>query len=132
MTALGIVVYEGSIEDIQLGTDDVINGIVTLRKRLDTDVMSQSTAEEGGPPRPVSTVEITSETEAREFISCRTLLMCSAPDQCDVDLFSAVKDCGLVFDGGIVVDKVGQIIAKLIVSHHFSNEYILVTELPNC
>lgn len=40
-----------------------------------------------------------------EFIECCTLICCSNL-QCDVDMFTAVNECGLVFDGGLVVNEV--------------------------
>lgn len=33
-------------------------------------------------------------------------LLCSGAKYCDSDVFTAVNDCGIVFDGGMVVDKV--------------------------
>ena len=103
---LNIAIYQGVVEDLSLGEEDgVVTGVVLRRKRLDTDVLSTSSGDDGVKPI-VSTVEITSETEAKEFVSCKTLLLCNNPDNCDVDLFAAIKDCGLVFDGGVVVDKV--------------------------
>ena len=38
-------------------------------------------------------------------IPCTTLLCCNER-RCDFDIFSAINDSGLVFDGGIVVDQV--------------------------
>lgn len=40
-----------------------------------------------------------------EFIECSTLLLCSNY-QCDVDVFTAVNESGLVYDGGVVVNEV--------------------------
>jgi hypothetical protein len=40
-----------------------------------------------------------------ETILCGALLCCSN-EQCDVDTFTAVNECGLVYDGGIVVNEV--------------------------
>ncbi len=40
-----------------------------------------------------------------EFIECSTLLLCSN-FQCDVDVFTAVNESGLVYDGGVVVNEV--------------------------
>ena len=37
-------------------------------------------------------------------IACSSLLCCSKKT-CDVDMFSAINDSGLIYDGGIVVDK---------------------------
>ena len=103
---LNIAVYQGCIEELNMGEDDgVLTGIVVRRKRLETDAISETDAEDTAN-KFISTVEIISETEAKEFISCKTLLLCSNPSQCDLDLFTAIKDCGLVFDGGVVVDKV--------------------------
>lgn len=39
-----------------------------------------------------------------EIIECSTLLLCSNY-QCDVDVFTAVNESGLVYDGGVVVDE---------------------------
>ena len=39
-----------------------------------------------------------------EFVPCCALLCCSN-EQCDVDVFAAVNDTGLVYDGGIVVNE---------------------------
>ena len=44
-----------------------------------------------------------------ELIRCGTLLHC-ANMQADIDVFSAVNDSGLVYDGGIVVDGVHSIL----------------------
>lgn len=40
-----------------------------------------------------------------EVIECSTLLLCSNY-QCDVDVFTAVNESGLVYDGGVVVNEV--------------------------
>ena len=40
-----------------------------------------------------------------EYIECSTLLLCSNY-QCDVDVFTAVNESGLVYDGGVVVNEV--------------------------
>ena len=110
---LNIAIYQGVIEELNLNDGDgTVTGIVVRRRRLETDVISTSSGageEAGGgiaEHQGSSTVEITSETEAKEFVSCKTLLLCNNPNQCDIDLFAAIKDCGLVFDGGVVVDKV--------------------------
>ena len=103
---LNIAVYQGVIEDLSLNEDDgSVSGVFIRRKRLDTDATSVCTADEGLAPI-AATVEIISESEAKEFVSCKTILFCNNPSCCDIDLFSAIKDCGLVFDGGVVVDKV--------------------------
>ena len=39
-----------------------------------------------------------------EFLECGTLICCSQ-EQCDVDVFAAINDTGLVYDGGVVVDE---------------------------
>lgn len=38
-------------------------------------------------------------------IPCITLLLCSK-SHCEMDVFSAINDSGLVFDGGMVVNEV--------------------------
>ena len=40
-----------------------------------------------------------------EFLECSTLILC-ADLQCDVDVFTAINESGLVYDGGVVVDEV--------------------------
>jgi hypothetical protein len=40
-----------------------------------------------------------------EFVACTTLLLC-LNYQCDVDVFTAVNESGLVYDGGVVVNEV--------------------------
>lgn len=103
---LNIATYQGIIEDLNINeADGTVAGIVVFRKRLDTDVISTS-GNDDDIRAVMSTIEITSETEAREFVSCKTILFCNNPNQCDIDLFEAIKDCGLVYDGGVVVDKV--------------------------
>jgi hypothetical protein len=39
-----------------------------------------------------------------EFIECCALICCSNL-QCDLDMFTAINECGLVFDGGLVVNE---------------------------
>ena len=41
-------------------------------------------------------------------LSCGTLLSC-ADKGCDYDIFSAINESGLVYDGGVVVDQVSRI-----------------------
>ncbi len=45
-------------------------------------------------------------------ISCTALLLCAGPQyqSCERDVFAAINDSGLVFDGGLVVDLVSSII----------------------
>ena len=45
------------------------------------------------------------EGESGVMLACLALLCCSA-QKCDRDVFCAINDCGLVFDGGLVVDSV--------------------------
>lgn len=101
-----IAIYQGIIEELSLDEEDgSVSGVLIRRKRLDTDATSVTSADEGLEPT-ATTVEIISESEAKEFVSCKSILFCNNPNSCDIDLFSAIKDCGLVFDGGVVVDKV--------------------------
>jgi hypothetical protein len=41
-------------------------------------------------------------------IACTALLMCNGPEyqSCERDIFAAINDCGLVYDGGLIVDTV--------------------------
>jgi hypothetical protein len=41
-------------------------------------------------------------------LTCIGLLLCAGREfqSCERDIFAAINDCGLVFDGGLVVDKV--------------------------
>ena len=43
--------------------------------------------------------------EAGIMLACLALLCCGNP-QCSKDIFNAINDCGLVYDGGLVVDSV--------------------------
>lgn len=43
-----------------------------------------------------------------EFIECSTLILANNY-QCDVDIFNAVNEAGLIYDGGVVVDQVRDI-----------------------
>jgi len=45
------------------------------------------------------------QQEAGIMLACLALLCCSQP-QCSRDIFNAINDCGLVYDGGLVVDSV--------------------------
>lgn len=110
---LNIAIYQGIIEDLNLSEENgTVTGVLIRRKRLDTDMMSTASGDDG-TNLIVSTVEITSETEAKEYVSCKTVLLCNNVNNCDIDLFAAVKDCGLVFDGGVIVDKVNLILRKV-------------------
>lgn len=42
-----------------------------------------------------------------EIIECSTLICCTK-FQCDVDIFTAINEAGLVYDGGIVVNEVSE------------------------
>lgn len=46
-------------------------------------------------------------------ISCSALLLCADAkyQSCERDVFAAINDCGLVFDGGLVVDLVTSVAA---------------------
>lgn len=57
-----------------------------------------------------------------EIIECSTLLLCSNY-QCDVDVFTAVNESGLVYDGGVVVDEVRLIYIKIIYFLYFINNF---------
>ncbi len=52
-------------------------------------------------------------------IPCIALLCCNYK-QCDKDVFSAINDCGLVFDGGLVVDAVCFFMTRLLVLFNVS------------
>ena len=43
--------------------------------------------------------------ESGIMLACLALLCCNS-QKCDRDVFCAINDCGLVFDGGLVVDSV--------------------------
>jgi len=36
-------------------------------------------------------------------------LLCAGAKYCDSDVFTAINDCGIVFDGGVVVDQVSDV-----------------------
>ena len=48
-----------------------------------------------------------------EYLECSTLLLCMNA-QCDVDVFTAVNESGLVYDGGVVVNEVTSPLNSLI------------------
>ena len=55
-----------------------------------------------------STVGESKTADANVRISCTALLLCGNKDyqSCERDVFAAINDSGLVFDGGLVVDLV--------------------------
>jgi hypothetical protein len=68
-------------------------------------------------------------------LSCIALLMCGSKEyqSCEKDIFSAINDCGLVFDGGLVVDKSFQTVDPHIyaVSDYTKFSRIFRDELPH-
>jgi hypothetical protein len=60
-----------------------------------------------------------------EYLECSTLLLCMNA-QCDVDVFAAVNESGLVYDGGVVVNEVPPSPQLHPAASH------LTPELPNC
>lgn len=93
------------LSDISLNRSGFIQS-VDLRRR-DGDVVtavapeSKEGEEASVANESVSVVEETGELR----IMCMALLCCGQM-QCDRDVFAAVNDSGLVFDGGLVVDAV--------------------------
>lgn len=87
-------------------------------KILDVDFSLQEEEESEDPPMingvnirilpPKSSVMGPKE----EYIECSTLLLCMNY-QCDVDVFTAVNESGLVYDGGVVVNEVRDTITSI-------------------
>lgn len=55
-------------------------------------------------------------------LSCTALLLCSGQQyqSCERDVFAAINDCGLVFDGGLVVDLVSPVFIECELILHFT------------
>jgi hypothetical protein len=66
-----------------------------------------------------------------EFVPCSTLLLC-LNDQCDVDVFTAVNESGLVYDGGVVVNEVTNHPSLSSEYHSLMFSLLSLSEFPNC
>lgn len=86
--------FDGAVPDAE--RDRLVNGSASAEQEVEA-VLAQSRAE--------SEVLGATTLNIMESVPCSALLFCVNPHQCDVDVFSAIRDCGLVFDGGVVVDK---------------------------
>lgn len=126
MKSINMIAHEGVVESVQLSDyDGSLQGISVLRKKLISEYSSNGAVADAERDRSAdrspdgaeegegASVRMKEEPEGprganniREFVGCSALLFCVNPHQCDVDVFSAIRDCGLVFDGGVVVDKV--------------------------
>lgn len=62
----------------------------------DRSVVDATSSEEGNQAE---------EKSSELVMNCETLLCC-AEMACEMDTFAAINDCGLVYDGGLVVDQV--------------------------
>ena len=74
---------------------------VELRRSSELRHLQQLLVQNGGG----GLQEHKSGMENGVMLSCLALLCCTN-SQCDKDVFNAVVDSGLVFDGGLVVDTV--------------------------
>ena len=92
------------LSDISLNRSGFIQS-VDLRSR--NGVTERAEAKEGEEVNGenASTYESVVEETGELRIACMALLCCGQM-QCDRDVFAAVNDSGLVFDGGLVVDAV--------------------------
>ncbi|RYH29030.1 DUF4821 domain-containing protein [archaeon] len=59
-------------------------------------------------------------TPVPQSLSCSALLLCGGSEyqSCERDVFAAINDCGLVFDGGLVVDIVSLLLLVFILTVH--------------
>lgn len=68
-------------------------------------------------------------------LSCIALMLCGGREfqSCERDIFAAINDCGLVFDGGLVVDKNFQTVDPRIyaISDYTKFSRIFRDELPH-
>ncbi|CAM9185987.1 unnamed protein product, partial [Ectocarpus fasciculatus] len=87
-----------------LDTLGISNRIIIVSGRL-TDIDRKSKAVVISDDIALEYDVLIIATATQGFYTAFSILFCNNPNSCDIDLFSAIKDCGLVFDGGVVVDK---------------------------
>ena len=103
----GVEIYPGHVVvDVHLTSHSFLQGIRLENKLFDVKPVSTDERDDefgddngrmGAAPSDVSPQFVTLE--------CATLLCCVVKS-CDADVFAAINESGLVYDGGVVVDEV--------------------------
>lgn len=103
----GVHVHLGySMRDVILSSQRFLEGVVI---NFDPEILPikgplPSATAVSGKDLPLDKNVHTQDPGESKTLSCTTLLCCSEK-KCDFDIFSAINDSGLVYDGGIVVDQ---------------------------
>ncbi len=98
--ASGVKVYwEHTVVDVALSRTGFVQNV-------DIKAKNPQPSDDAAPPAEDAGEEQEDRTESGgRRIPCIAVLCCNFK-QCDRDVFAAVNDSGLVFDGGLVVDSV--------------------------
>jgi hypothetical protein len=67
----------------------------------------------------------------RSTVKCTTLLCCGQK-QCEADVFAAINDSGLVYDGGVVVDEVRLLLMPVNIISFVNRELRITTSSFHC
>lgn len=98
----GIEIYQGyTAIDVQLSSHHFLQAVKLENKLFD----SRSIAVEAGNESEKAGANFRNARPHFVTLECTTLLCC-ARKSCDADIFAAINESGLVYDGGVVVDEV--------------------------
>lgn len=99
----GMTIYKGfAIVDVNFSHTGKVASVVLKDKNFNEKFVEEQKL--AGKPRS-RTEEKEDGDDGTRLIPCLSLLCCG-PKQCGPDVFTAVNESGLVYDGGLVVDEV--------------------------
>ena len=127
----GVEIYPGHVVvDVQLTSHSFLQGIRLENKLFDVKPVSTDERDDefgddngrmGAAPSDVSPQFVTLE--------CATLLCCVVKS-CDADVFAAINESGLVYDGGVVVDEVRISVLSFSLIFDLIFQPLILTVLP--
>jgi hypothetical protein len=110
----GVSVYMGSkIVDVKFGNSGVIQSVEldvqrsgrSALEELESDGGETKQSHRTGAQESRKTSAVSLSGNGNAVLLCNALLCCGQK-QCEADVFAAINDSGLIYDGGVVVNEV--------------------------
>lgn len=93
-----------TIAEVHLAHTGFLSSVEVKKKLSSSNIEETKSETKSQIDKPTDDLSL-HDGESGVMLACVALLCCSV-QKCDRDVFCAINDCGLVFDGGLVVDSV--------------------------
>ena len=92
--------------DVIFSNQHILQGVQLENKHFDAQAPPDNFQDQTGERKDSTSDQSTTQANPQFVkLECATLLCCMRRS-CDADVFSAINESGLVYDGGVVVDQV--------------------------